>query len=322
MRAVEIVEYAGPTALRVGEVPAPQPGADDVVISVRAAGVAFPEVLQSWGKYQLQPTLPFVPGSEVAGLVHSAPEGSGFAPGDRVFAWTLLGGFAETAVASTHRTFRLPDAIDFAEGASLFLNAQTAYFSLVTRGRAVAGESVLITGGAGGVGTAAIQVGNALGLRTIALVSTPEKGQVAREAGAAEVVLGGDGWKDRVLELAPGGVELVLDVVGDDVVDCLRVLRDGGRLLIVGFAGGEIPEVKVNRLLLRNLEVIGVSFGSTAIANPGLTREIGDALDAMLQAGHIRPIVGARLPLEQAADALTLLAERRAVGKVVLETGA
>ncbi|WP_396655705.1 NADPH:quinone oxidoreductase family protein [Microbacterium sp.] len=318
MRAIQIESYDGPAAVRLRDIPPPRDDGSSVRITVHAAGVAFPEVLQSSGRYQLQPDLPFVPGTEIAGVIEAAPDGSGFAPGDRVYAWCRLGGFAETAVAATEATFPLPDGFGFTEGAGLFLNYHTAYFALVDRGRALSGETVLIHGAAGGVGTATIQVASALGLRPIALVSTPEKAEIARRAGATDVVLGTAGWKDRVLELVPGGVDLVVDVVGDEVVDSLRALRDTGRLLIVGFAGGRIPEVKVNRLLLRNLEVIGVGYGTAALADPAVTSSIARALDGMVRSGAIRPVIGAELPLEKAAEALTLLDSRRAQGKVVL----
>ena len=190
MRAVQITDLTGPdSALALVDVPEPEashpltPGSG-VVIEVRCAGVSFPEVLQTRGEYQLKPPLPFVPGSEVAGVVRSAPEGAGVQPGDRVAAFCMLGGFAEVAVAPEFLTFALPDGLDFAQGAGLILNYHTAYFALVLRGRLEEGETVLVHGAAGGVGTASIQVAKGLGARTIACVSTDEKERVAREAGA------------------------------------------------------------------------------------------------------------------------------------------
>lgn len=324
MRAIQIETYEGPEAVRLTEVDEPvDPGEGRYVrISVRAAGVSFPELLQSRGKYQLQPPLPFIPGSEVAGIVESAPEGSAFAAGDRVFAATTTGGFAETVLAPEERTYPLPDDIGFAEGAGVFLNYHTAYFSLVTRGRAVAGETVLIHGAAGGVGTATIQVALALGLRPFAVVSSDEKAMVARDAGAVAVFRSGSGWKDAVLAEMSGGVDLVVDVVGNQTLDSLRAMRETGRLVIVGFASGEIPEIKVNRLLLRNLEVVGAGYGALAASNPAVSVEIARELDALLRSGRIRPLVGRRFPLEQAAQALALIDSRQAVGKVILEIGA
>jgi NADPH2:quinone reductase len=326
MRAIQITQETGPdTALELVEVPEPEashmltPG-EGVLVEVHAAGVSFPELLQSRGMYQLKPPLPFIPGSEVGGVVISAPEHAGVRAGERVAAFCALGGFAETAVAPEFFVFALPDELDFAQGAALILNYHTAYFSLLMRGRLSAGETVLIHGAAGGVGTASIQVARAAGARTIALVSTEAKGEVARAAGADEVVLVGDGWKDQVKELSGGGVDVVLDPVGGDrFTDSLRSLREDGRLVVVGFTGGSIPEVKVNRLLLGNTEVVGAGWGAYAMAKPEVTRRIGAALAKMIDEGFIRPIIGERFPLERAGDALKTLDERRATGKIVLD---
>ncbi|HTA35078.1 MAG TPA: NADPH:quinone oxidoreductase family protein [Solirubrobacteraceae bacterium] len=326
MRAIQIVEETGPdSALRIVELPEPEashmltPG-EGVLVDVHAAGVSFPEVLQTRGMYQVKPPLPFVPGSEVGGIVRSAPDGASVKAGDRVAAFCALGGFAEVAVAPEYFTFALPDALDFAQGASLILNYHTAYFSLVTRGRLREGETVLVHGAAGGVGTATLQVAKALGARTIALVSSEAKGRVAQEAGAEETVLLSDDWKDQVKELSGGGVDVVLDPVGGDrFTDSLRSLRPNGRLVVVGFTGGSIPEVKVNRLLLGNTEVVGAGWGAYVMGKPDINREIGAAIATMIEQGYVRPIVGQRFPLERAADALHAIDERRATGKVVLD---
>ena len=315
MRAIQIVELSGPeSALKLVELP--EPGGDGVVIEVRAAGVSFPEVLQTRGAYQIKPDLPFVPGSEVAGIVRSGP--APFMPGDRVAAFCMLGGFAEVAVAPAHFTFGLPERLDFAQGAALILNYHTAYFALKTRGRLAEGETVLVHGAAGGVGTASLQVARGLGARTIAVVSSDDKERVAREAGADEVVRSDGAWKDEVKAL--GGADVVLDPVGGDrFTDSLRSLREGGRAVVVGFTAGSIPEVRVNRLLLNNLEVVGAGWGAYIAAKPEVTRAIGAAIDELIEAGFVTPIVGARLPLERAAEALALIDGRAATGKVVLE---
>jgi NADPH:quinone reductase len=326
MRAIQIVEESGPdSALALVELPEPEashmltPGSG-VVVDVHAAGVSFPELLQTRGAYQMKPPLPYVPGSEVAGVVRSAPEGSSLKPGDRVAAFCALGGFAETAVAPEFFTFALSPELDFAQGAGLILNYHTAYFALVLRGRLRAGETVLVHGAAGGVGTASLQVAKGVGARTIALVSSEAKRKVAEDAGADEVVLLGETWKDEVKELSGGGVDVVLDPVGGDrFTDSLRSLREDGRLVVVGFTGGSIPEVKVNRLLLRNTEVVGAGWGAYVMGKPEINREIGAVVNGMVDGGFVRPIVGERFPLERAADALKALDERRATGKIVLD---
>ncbi len=331
MKAVQIVDLTGPTsALRLVDLPAPQsppshmftPG-EGVVIDVHAAGVSFPEVLQTRGEYQYKPPLPFVPGGEVSGVVREASGQAlelGVRPGQRVAGFCMTGGFAETAVAPPFLTFALPQALDFAQGASLILNYHTAYFALALRGRLKAGESVLVHGAAGGVGTAALQVAAGLGARTIAVVSNEEKALVAREAGANEVLRVDGPWREETKELTGGGVDVVLDPVGGDrFTDSLRSLRADGRLVVVGFTGGAIPEVRVNRLLLGNVEVVGAGWGAYALTRPELCREIGTRLEPMIASGFVRPLVGARFPLERAADALQEIDERRATGKVVLE---
>jgi NADPH:quinone reductase len=326
MRAIQIVDLSGPeTALKLVELPEPEashmltPGSG-VVVDVSAAGVSFPEVLQTRGQYQVKPPLPFVPGSEVGGVVRSAPDGAAVGPGDRVAAFCMLGGFAELAVAPSYFCFPLPDELDFAQGAALVLNYHTAYFALVLRGRMRAGETVLVHGAAGGVGTAALQVAKGLGANTIAVVSSEEKEAVAREAGADHVVRSDGAWKDDAKELSDGGVEIVLDPVGGDrFTDSLRALRRGGRVVVVGFTGGSIPEVKVNRLLLGNTEVIGAGWGAYVLGEPEVTNSIGAAIQSLIDGGFVRPIVGARFPLERASEALGLIDGRGATGKVVLE---
>jgi len=325
VRAQQIVELGGPSSLKLVDLPEPGPEhmlAPDggVVVEVKAAGVSFPEVLQSRGEYQFKPPLPFVPGAEVAGVVRSAPDGADVQPGDRVAAMSMLGGFAEVAVAPPWLTFKLPEPLDFAQGAGLVLNYHTAWFCLKLRGRLEEGEWVLVHGAAGGVGTAALQVAAGLGARTIAIVSSDEKEKVAREAGADEVLRSDGPWKDQAKEVSGGGVGLVVDPVGGDrFTDSLRSLREEGRVVVVGFTGGSIPEVKVNRLLLNNTSVVGAGWGAYVTTKPELSRQIAGELDRMIADGTVRPIVGARFPLARAAEAMRLIDERGAIGKVVLD---
>jgi NADPH2:quinone reductase len=325
MRAVQIIDLTGPdSALKLVDIPEPEPShpltpGSGVVVDVHAAGVSFPEVLQTRGEYQFKPPLPFVPGSEVGGVVRSAPEGAGVSAGDRVAGFCMLGAFAEVAVAPEFFCFKLPDEFSFEQGASLVLNYHTAYFALKLRGRLQEGEWVLVHGAAGGVGTASLQVAKGLGARTIAVVSSDDKERVARDAGADQVVRSDGAWKDEAKELSGGGVDIVLDPVGGDrFTDSIRSLREGGRVVVVGFTGGSIPEVRVNRLLLANTEVVGAGWGAYVMAKPDCTREIGAAISQLIESGQVRPVVGARFPLEQTSEALKLIDGRGATGKVVL----
>ncbi len=327
MRAIQITSLDGPRALEyTTDAPEPEPShmmtpGQGVVVRVEAAGVAFPELLQSRGEYQLKPDLPFVPGAEVAGTVIAASDQAQVSVGDRVAALCFLGGFAEQAVAPAHTTFPLADELDTAQGAGLIFNYHTVVFSLKLRGRLAEGEQVLVHGAAGGIGTAAIQVAKGLGAaQVIAIVSTDEKERVARDAGADEVFRSDGDWRAQAQEASGGGVDLVLDPVGGDrFTDSLRSLARGGRVVVVGFTGGSIPEVKVNRLLLRNTEVIGAGWGEWVLSNPHVNSEIQAEVDRLIASGHVRPIIGARFGLEQAADALELIDGRGAIGKVILE---
>jgi NADPH2:quinone reductase len=323
MRALQVAELTGPDGVAIVDVPEPEashaltPG-EGVLVEVRAAALSFPDVLMTRGLYQMRIEAPYIPGAEVAGIVRAAPDGSRFSPGDRVIAFPTLGGCAELAVAPANLTFALPSELDFAQGASLILNYHTAYFALKSRGRLAQGERVLVHGAAGGVGTAALQVAKGLGATVVAIVSSDEKERVAREAGADDVVRSDQSWRAQIVE--SGKVDLVLDPVGGDrSVDSLRCLREGGRLLVVGFAAGTIPEVKVNRLLLGNTEVIGVGWPEYTFSRPRVNQLIAAALADLVRAGTVRPIVGRRFPLEQGAHAMRLIEERGAVGKVVLD---
>lgn len=317
MKAIQITRLDGPEAVELVEVDAPVAAEGQVLIAVRAAGVSFPEVLQTRGLYQMKPDLPFTPGAEVAGDVLAADELSGFKPGDRVVGFTLLGGFAEQAIAQSDLVFRLPDSVSYEQGASLPLNYLTAYFALIERGHLVEGESVLVHGAAGGVGTASIQVAKAFGAgRVVAVTSTPEKGAVAMEAGADEFVLA-EGFKDAVK--ANGGVDLVVDPVGGDrFTDSLRCLNDDGRLLVIGFTAGDIPTVQVNRLLLNNLSVVGVGWGAYVLNRPGYIAAEWEAILPHVESGALNPVIGSTHTLDRASDALREIDERMATGKVLL----
>jgi NADPH:quinone reductase len=319
MRAQQVVSLDGPAGLVMAEVPEPD-ATDRVVIEVAAAGVSFPDLLLSKGLYQLKPPLPFIPGLEVAGIVRSAPPDCGVGPGDRVAAVVGMGGFAEVATAAPASVVLAPEQLDLHQAAGLILNYHTAHFALARRGRLQPGETVAVHGAGGGVGSAAVQVGRGLGGRVIALVGSAAKAEVARRAGADAVIETGAEWDVELRRLTGGrGADVILDPVGGDRFDkSLRCLAPEGRLLTVGFAEGRIPSVTANRLLLRNVEVVGVAWGAFLAAEPELLAATATALQPMIESGVVRPLVGARIPFDRAAEALLLLEQRRAQGKVVL----
>jgi NADPH:quinone reductase len=319
MRAVQVVRLDGPTGVDVVEVPEPTVNEGQVLVDVHAVGVSFPDLLLSAGQYQLKPETPFQLGVDFAGVVRSAPEGSGFAAGDRVACVLPYGGGADVVAIAPDSVFPLPDNLSFEQGAALPMNYLTAQFALGTRGQLRDGETVLVHGAAGGVGTASIQVAKGYGARVIAVVSTEEKARVAKAAGADEAVLV-DGFLAAVKELTDGrGVDVVVDVVGGDLMtDSLRALAPQGRLLVVGFTAGTIPEVRVNRLLLNNIDVRGVGWGAYAMVRPGFMRHQWEALLPMMESGAVNPPIGTSYPLEDVRTALTDMAERRATGKSVL----
>lgn len=319
MRAAQITRLDGPDAIEIVDLPAPTAPEDGVVIDVACAGVAFPDVLLTRGLYQMRPELPFVPGAEVAGVVSAAGPRSRYAVGDRVCAFPVLGGFAEQVAATDPLVLDLPDATSFEDAAALPMNYFTCHFALVTRGGLRAGETVLVHGAAGGIGTAAIQVAKALGARVLAVVSDDAKGAVAAGAGADEVVLA-DGFLARVKELTGGrGVDVVVDPVGGDrFTDSLRSLAPLGRLLVIGFTAGSIPEVKVNRLLLGNTSVVGVGWGAYWTTRPQFLAEQWAQLRPLVESGAIDPVLGTIHPLADTAAAITELEERRATGKVLI----
>jgi NADPH2:quinone reductase len=319
MRAAVLTRLDGPGAVQVGDVD--EPAGDGVVVEVHAAGAAFPDALLTRGLYQYKPEPPFVPGAEVAGVVRSAPDDALVRPGDRVVGLTMLtGGMAEVAVLPPDRVFKLPDNVDFTAGAGLLFNDLTVYFALTVRGRLRAGETVLVHGAAGGIGTSTLRLAPVLGAsRTIAVVSTPDKAEIAAAAGATDVVQA-EGFKDAVKELTSGrGVDVVVDPVGGDrFTDSLRSLAPAGRLLVIGFTGGEIPTVKVNRLLLNNIDVVGVGWGAWAGRHPAALAEQWDELARLLASGRLSPPAPVVYPLDQAGAAIASLENRTAKGKVVV----
>ena len=319
MRSVQVTSLDGPTSVTVTEVPEPQAGPDDVLVQVKAMGISWPDLLQTKGQYQIKPEVPFQLGVDFAGVVVTAPAGSGLEEGDRVACVLPYGGGADLVAVHQESVFPLPDNVTFEQGAAIPMNYLTAEFALVTRGGVRPGDTVLVNGAAGGVGTASIQVAKGLGARVIAVVSTEEKAAVARTAGADEAVLV-DGFLAAVKELTDGvGVDVLVDVVGGDLMtDSLRALAPLGRVLVVGFTGGDIPQVKVNRLLLNNIDVRGVGWGAYAMLRPGFMRGQWTALLPMMQSGVIDPPIGKVYPLEQVADALAEMDARRTLGKSVV----
>jgi NADPH2:quinone reductase len=321
MRAAQVLSPTGPADVAVRDVPEPTPGPDDVLVEVHRVGVSFPDLLLSKGEYQLTPEPPFTLGVDFAGTVVS---GGRFEPGQRVAGVNAYGGAAELVANPAIFTFALPDHLSFDEGAALPMNYLTAQFALAQRGNLREGETVLVHGAAGGVGTASIQVAKGYGARTIAVVSTQEKAAIATAAGADETVLV-EGFRDAVRDLTGGkGVDVVLDVVGGDLfTDSLRSLAPQGRLLVVGFAAGQgIPEVKVNRLLLNNVDVRGVGWGAYAMTRPGYMQQQWAELLPMMESGVVRPPIGSTYDLEDFGRALAEMEDRRTLGKSVVRVRA
>ena len=319
MKALVAQELSGPAGLVYTDAPDPA-NPDQVVIDVGAAGVCFPDLLLLRGEYQMRLDPPFVPGMEVAGVVRSAPQKSGFSAGQRVSAFTMLGGYAEQVGVAPDAVVPTPADIDDASAASLLGNYYTMQFALQRRGALHPGETVLVLGSAGGVGTAAVQIAKAMGANVIAMVHRPGAVEFVESLGADAVLPLTDGWRDAVLAHTGGrGVDMVVDPVGGPAFDdAIRVLATEGRLLVIGFAAGGIPTVKVNRLLLRNVGVLGVGWGEFVNRTPGVQAEVGAALGALVEAG-LRPPPPVRCPLAEGAAALQRLADGAVHGKLVLQ---
>jgi len=287
-----------------------------VLIEVRAIGISFPDLLLSKGMYQLKPEPPFTLGVDAAGVVTSAPEGSGLQPGDRVATCAGYGAAAEVMAAGVDSVFRLPDNISFEQAAAIPMNYMTAEFALGLRAQLQPGETVLVHGAAGGVGTATIQIAKGMGAKTIAVVSNDTKADFVRRVGADHVVPL-DNFRAEVEKI--GRVNVVMDVVGGEAfLDSLRVLDRFGRLLVVGFAAGGIPEVKVNRLLLNNIDVRGAAWGEYAMTTPGYMQQQWQTLLPLMESGLIDPPIGRTYPFEEFSQALVDMDERRTLGKSVV----
>jgi len=323
MRAAVVDRLMEPGALRVREIDPPEIRAGELRVSVRAAGCNFSDVLMLAGEYQVKPPLPFVPGGEVAGVVEQLGPGvEGFEIGDRVLSRCALGGFAEEVSAPAATTYRMPDALSFEAGAALPTVYPTSYAALVWRAPLAVGETLLVHAAAGGVGLSAVQIGKALGARVIATAGSAEKLEIARRAGADVLVdYREEDFVPRVLDATDGrGADVIYDSVGGETTDrSLKCIAWNGRLLVIGFAGGTIPEVRMNRVLLKNISLVGLHWSAYPEREPERVDECMHGLFAMAAAGEIEPLVSARYPLEDASVALEALAARRTVGKVILE---
>lgn len=320
MKALVAQALTGTSGLAYADVDEPVSG-DAVIIDVGAAGVCFPDLLLLRGEYQMRLDPPFIPGMEVAGTVRSAPESSGFAPGQRVSAFTMIGGYAEQVAALPDNVIPTPEDLDDASAAALLGNYYTMQFALARRGALVPGETVLVLGSAGGIGTASIQLAKAHGARVIAMVHRAGAEDFVSGLGADVVLPLTDGWRDAVLAATDGrGVDLVVDPIGGPAFDdAVRVLAPEGRLLVIGFAAGAgIPTVKVNRLLLRNVSVVGVGWGEFVRRNPGAQAAVGAELGKLVAEG-LRPPPPVRYRLADGAAALDAMAAGEVRGKLVLE---
>jgi NADPH2:quinone reductase len=318
VRAIHVV--AGASYNRLACVTLDAPDARGLVsIAVEAAGVSQPDLLQIAGQYQTARPLPFVPGAEAVGTVLEAPAGAEHLVGRRVIAITPEGAWQQRIAVPVEQVFTVPDDLSATQAALLLVNYVAAHFGLVSRGNARSGETLVVHGAAGGIGSAAVQIGTALGLRTIAVASTPEKAEYARSLGAADVVFTDD-WKTRVEQLVgPSGVDVVFDpVAGDRFDDSLRIIRPGGRLLVIGFLGGQIPQVKINRLLLRNISLVGVATGAYMQQYPGSLDRVWKDLCDLIQSGCLELPDATTFPMSRVDEAVATVRERRAVGKVAL----
>ncbi len=325
MKAVLCKAYGAPEDLVLEDVAEPVPGEVEVLVDVKATALNFPDVLMIAGKYQSQPPFPFSPGGEIAGTVLET--GSGvreFAPGDKVFGGVGHGGFAERVAVSARSLQPLPESMSFVEASGISTTYGTSYYALQQRAALQPGETLLVTGAAGGVGIAAVQLGKAMGARVIAAASSEQKLAVAKDSGADELIDYGDGQlKDKVKALTGGkGADVIYDPVGGALFDqCLRCINWYGRILVIGFAAGDIPKAPINLILLKSCQVVGVFYGAWSARAPDENRANFRDILAFHAAGKIKPVVGGVHPLENYAEALNDLAQRRAIGKIVVTPG-
>ena len=307
------------------DVPEPSVGPKDVLIDIRAVALNFPDLLMIEGKYQMLPPFPFSPGGEVAGtVVETGADVSGFAPGDRVFGGTGQGGFAERVAHAAGQIHKIPASMSFVEASGINTTYGTSYYALKQRANLQPGENLLVLGAAGGVGIAAVQLGKAMGARVIAAASSQEKLAAAQASGADETIDYSDGeLKEKVKALTHGkGADVIYDPVGGALFDqCMRCINWYGRVLVIGFAAGDIPKVPINLILLKSCQVVGVFFGAWSMRAPkAYAKNFQEILD-LFEAGRIKPVVGRTFPLESYVDGMRELSERRAIGKVVLTIG-
>jgi NADPH2:quinone reductase len=301
------------------EAETPTAPAEGALLKVRAAGLNFPDILAIAGTYQTKAPLPFTPGTEVVGEVVEAGAGSRFKKGDRVLTLAFSGGFAEYLAAYDATSFAVPDALPDDHAAALLINYQTSYFALAYRAALKAGEALLVHGGAGGVGVAAIQLGKAMGARVIATASTAEKREICLKSGADEAIPV-EGFADAVKRLTDGrGADVIYDPVGGDVFDAsCRCVAWEGRILVIGFASGRIPQLAANRVLLKNMSVIGLFWGNYYLHDPQKIKDTQEALYRLYGEGKIRPLVYKTYPRAELVAALEAIESRRSYGKVVL----
>ena len=323
MKAYVCREFGPVESHKVEEIEDPRAEAGQVVVDVKAAGVSFPDVLIVQGKYQFQPPFPFSPGGEIAGVISEVGEGVvDWKIGDRVIAMTGNGGIAEKVVAFEMTLMPLPETMDFRVGAAFPLNYGTTYHALKQRGQLQAGETLLVTGAGGGVGTTAIEIGKAMGARVIAAASTDEKLEIAKNLGADEVINYSDGeLKEKVKALTDGlGADVIYDPIGGDIfLQCMRCVNWKGRVLVIGFASGPIPEVPTNLALLKGCSIVGVFWGRFTGAEPEENSKNFDELFALHADGKLKPQITKSYSLDQAAEAISSLENRKATGKVVIE---